>query len=341
MRRCGFYIVADSAFYVGAAAALNSLRLVGHQQPAFVLDVGLTETQRKALGQTAEVIPCPKDVAPRLAKWVAPLAEPSDVMVVLDADVIVTRPLDSLLDEAARGSVVAFADFWVHRFYDEWAGFVGASELPRRTYVNSGFFALPRGLGLDVLTNVRTAQLKLAQLGYTDLRNDEDPSLLFAYPDQDSWNAVLSAIVPDDAFSIWPHELAPFPQDRTAVVDKATLSCRAAGGERPYLLHHIGKPKPWVGPISVHAYTRLLPRVLFGEDVVVRLDPSDLPLGVRPGARASVERLRLQVRGEVQRRARRLRHRLRSGLIRAALARLTQASRGSRRAGRARSRATR
>src|SRR5213593_3484078 len=109
MRRCAFYLVADSAYFTGAVAALNSLRLLGHDEPAFVLDVGLEEGQRQALGRTAEVVPRPADVSPRLAKWVAPLAHPADVMVLVDSDVIVTRRLDPLLEQSARGAVVAFA----------------------------------------------------------------------------------------------------------------------------------------------------------------------------------------------------------------------------------------
>src|SRR5437588_7809562 len=107
MRQCAFYLVADDAYFVGAVAALNSVRLLGHGGPAFVLDVGLTEGQRNALGRTATVVPCPNGVSPRLAKWVAPLARPAETMVLMDADLVATLPLDPLLDESARGAVVA------------------------------------------------------------------------------------------------------------------------------------------------------------------------------------------------------------------------------------------
>jgi len=93
---------------------------------------------------------------------------------------------------------------------------------------------------------------------------------------------------------VLPHELAPFQRERPTVVDRKTLTCRTAGGERPYLLHHIG-PKPWRGQHPASAYTKLLPRLLFAEDVAVRLDPSELPAGLGPGARGAVERLRLQL----------------------------------------------
>jgi hypothetical protein len=293
MRRCGFYLVADSAYFVGAVAALNSLRVLGHSEPAFVLDVGLSDAQRGALARTAEIVPCPQDVKPRLAKWVVPLAHPSDVMVLVDADMIVTRQLGPLLDDAERGSVVVFADDHPDRFDERWSDFVGVGTLRRRTYVNSGFVVLPPRLGLDVLANLRSLQTRLAELGHTRIR-DDDRSGLFSFPDQDSWNAVLSAIVADDVLKVLPHELAPFQRERPRVIDSKTLTCRTAGGERPYLLHHIG-PKPWRGQHPANAYTKLLPRLLFADDVAVRLDPSELPAGLRPGARGAVERLRLQV----------------------------------------------
>ena len=169
MRRCGFYLVADSTYFVGAVAALNSLRVLGHNEPAFVLDVGLSDAQRVALAQTAEIVSCPADVKPRLAKWVAPLGHPSDVMVLVDADMIVTRPLGPLLEDAERGSVVVFADDHPDRFDDRWSDFVGVGALRRRTYVNCGLVVLPPRLGLEVLLDLRALQTRLAHLGHTQI----------------------------------------------------------------------------------------------------------------------------------------------------------------------------
>jgi hypothetical protein len=305
MRRCAFYVVADAAHYAGAAAALNSLRLVGHDSRAFVLDAGLTEAQRSSLGRTAEIVPGPDGVSPRLAKWAAPLAHPSDVMVLVDADLIVTRSLDPLLEQAARGSVVAFADDHPTRFDDRWADYVGVSRLHRRTYVNAGFVVLPSPLGIDVLTQLRNVQLEIGGVDQTWFR-DDDRSGVFAFPDQDSWNAILSATVDDGALSVWPHELAPFPREHPRVVDAATLRCRVVGGERPYLVHHIG-PKPWLVGSPPNAYTKLLPRVLLSDDVVVRLDPAELPISLRPGLRGVARRLRSRLGLAAHRLARRRR----------------------------------
>jgi hypothetical protein len=56
-----------------------------------------------------------------------------------------------------------------------------------------------------------------------------------------------------------------------------------ADGTRPYLVHVVG-PKPWLANVAPTAYERLLPRLLTGEDVAIRLDRRDLPLRLRwPG----------------------------------------------------------
>ena len=37
-----FYCVADERYFLGAVGLINSLRLVGHDEPIFLLDCGLT-----------------------------------------------------------------------------------------------------------------------------------------------------------------------------------------------------------------------------------------------------------------------------------------------------------
>jgi hypothetical protein len=41
-----FYCVASRLYFLGAVGLVNSLRLVGHEEPVFLLDCGLTEGQR-------------------------------------------------------------------------------------------------------------------------------------------------------------------------------------------------------------------------------------------------------------------------------------------------------
>ena len=102
-----FYCVADSRYFPGAVGLVNSLRLVGHREPILVLDTGLTDAQRALLEPQAEIVPSPSDAPPWLLKTVAPLSRPAAVMVLLDADLVVTRPLTDLIEarERAAGGV--------------------------------------------------------------------------------------------------------------------------------------------------------------------------------------------------------------------------------------------
>ena len=44
-----FYCVADERYFLGAVGLVNSLRLVGHDEPIYLLDCGLTDDQRELL----------------------------------------------------------------------------------------------------------------------------------------------------------------------------------------------------------------------------------------------------------------------------------------------------
>src|SRR5207247_2090347 len=103
---------------------------------------------------------------------------------------IVVRPLTPLADLAAEGKTVVFADLNPNRFQEEWAEVLGVASLPRRTYVNSGFLALPRAGGLELLERLEGLQrrMPLGTLAGPDGRRRRP----FKYPDQDALNAVLA-----------------------------------------------------------------------------------------------------------------------------------------------------
>ena len=42
--RAAFYCVADERYFLGAVGMLNSLRLLGHAEPIYVLDCGVGNT---------------------------------------------------------------------------------------------------------------------------------------------------------------------------------------------------------------------------------------------------------------------------------------------------------
>lgn len=283
MASCTFFTVADSRYWAGVVALLNSLRLVGHDEPLLVLDAGFTPKQRSILEPAVEVVPAPAVRAPFLARSLAPLARPGGVQVLLDADLVAVRSLAPLVEEAERGRVVAFVDRLATRSFDAWEGLVGAPQRFSHPYVNSGFVALPSDLGPTVLESLRDAQQRV-DLSSAGLLGRGSVSEPFFFADQDPLNAVLRAFVPPERLLALEHRLAPTePWDEVVVEDAAALRCVTPDGPEPYLVHVVG-PKPWLANVAPTAYETLLPRLLTGDDVAIRLGRSDLPFRVRwPG----------------------------------------------------------
>src|SRR5438067_2605739 len=113
------YAVVERRHFLGAVALINSLRLHGHGQPIFLLDCGLDSEQRELLSKEATILEADRSTAPHLLKADAPLRCPDELMLLIDADIIVTQSLDPLIERAQRGKIVAFADRLV-RFDARW-----------------------------------------------------------------------------------------------------------------------------------------------------------------------------------------------------------------------------
>jgi hypothetical protein len=275
---CAFYVVGDARFFPGVVALVNSLRLVGHDEPIVVLDCGFEERQRRVLEREAALLEPPAGGHPAFLKWVAPLERPADVMVLVDSDMIAVRSLAPLVARAAAGRVVAFVDLDPHRFREEWRDWTGVASLPRRTCANSGLVALPRSGGLELLELLQEVQERLPlETGPAD---ELGPLI---YRDQDVLNAVLGAHRAEDDVELLEQRLAPCPPFYgLRVVDERSLECRFRDGAQPFVLHHIDA-KPWLALTPPTPYSRLLPRLLLADDVAVRLEPDDLPLQLRPG----------------------------------------------------------
>jgi hypothetical protein len=266
------YSVSDATYFPGLVAMHNSLRLVGHQEPLVVCDCGLDPGQRAQLESLATVLSAPAGFPPIHAKTLAPTVCPAaGAFVLVDADVIFVRPLDDLLALATEGSVVAFADDQPTRFFAEWGRYLNVNRLHRHTYVNAGVMILPSDLGPRLLACVtdlfdRVDFSRSRQFGPGSMA---DP---FRLPDQDCWNAALAAIVPPERMIVLDHALSPFqPWERAELEDASSMRCRVPDGRHPYLLHHIDR-KPWLHSVPRSAYSALLPRLLRGEDVRLRLD---------------------------------------------------------------------
>jgi hypothetical protein len=288
---CAFYTVADAKYFPGLVALLNSMRLVGHDEPLFVVDAGLTAGQRVALGEQVTLIPRPSDAPSIFLAPTGPLVQPADVTVLVDADIIIVRPLHDLIESARAGKVVGFVDEAPNdkRAFSQWESVLGLGPLRRQPYVNAGLLVVGELLrdrllgrwveGQDAISLVGTRRLGSARL--------DEP---FYFADQDVLNALLASLLAPHELQLLEHRLAPFPPfpDLT-LLDATRLHCSYADGTEPFLLHHI-LAKPWLRPTQMTVYTLLMSRLLLASDVAVRLEPQQLPLRLRNGVTAAVAR---------------------------------------------------
>ena len=282
----GFYCVTGGDFYPGAVALLNSLRLAGHREPLVVLDCGLEPAQRDALAAHAEVMPAPADVAPSLLKLAAPLERPSEVMVVLDADLIVTRPLAEPIDVAAAGRAVGFRNDR-DRFFAEWGELLGLELRRSGPYLTSSALILGGDVGAKVAGD---AQARLAELDlgrtWLDAGTESDP---LYYADQDVLNAVMLSLPADRVVALDARLSAIPPFSGLRLADRRGPRCSYRDGTEPYALHHLYR-KPWLVRMRANFYSRLMTRLLFADDVALRLDEREVPMRLRPGPAGALAR---------------------------------------------------
>ena len=287
-----FYTVTDSRHFLGAVGLLNSLRLVGHDEPLVVLDCGITARQRALLEPHATIVAAPDSTPPTMLKTYAPLSRPADVMVLLDADVIVTNRLDAAIEPAAGGKLVAFGNDNGERFFPEWGERLGLGAPQRRPYVAAGHLFVPRELRW-VLERFAAyqAEIDVRETGLGGAVPD-DP---FFFADMDVLNAMLSTVVAPELFAAFPYSVAPHPPfSGVRIVDARTLRCAYPDGDEPLVLHHTLR-KPWLARTPRNVYSLLLGRLLTGEDVTLRIEPADVPLRLREGRAAALDRVRSDV----------------------------------------------
>jgi hypothetical protein len=286
-----FYCMSSDIYFLGAVGLVNSLRLLGHSEPVFVLDCGLLSWQRELLAREVTIVAEPDDAAPpNLRKTIAPLRHPADVMVLIDADIVLTRSLGDLIAAAGGGRVIT-AENDRDRFFSEWQGLLGLKKLRRRPYVSSGLILLGGSVGRDVLARMHEL-IQRVELDRTFERSD-DPAYPLFYMEQDVLNAILAGEVAPGAAVTLPHRLVPNPPFAgLRLLDEAALRCAYDDGTEPYALHHFAK-KPWMEPARHGPYSRLLRRLLTGPDVAIPIDEAALPLRLRSGGRAWAARKRV------------------------------------------------
>jgi hypothetical protein len=302
-----YYTIATAPFFPGLVALLNSLRLSGNKGELVVLDRGLSDAQRRRLEPHARLVQLPVEAAsrPELLKPFPRMLEPEGVIVLVDSDMLVVRSLEWVAERAEAGAICLFPDPIPDRWFAEWEQILALRRpLRRRPYLNSGFVALSVERWPGMLD--RWWELCAAIPPDQPRTSQEAP---FWAADQDALNAYLSSELPDDAVEQLPAGGEAYPEEalQVRVVDARTLACEL-DGEPVSVLHHSLGPKVWqpYGWVRLRedAYVQLLPRVLFGEDVPLRLDPAEVPFRLRPGrgpdaARTALDTVHGGLRGAV------------------------------------------
>jgi len=282
-----FYCVADERYFPGVVAMLNSLRLQGHDEAVFVLDCGLSRRQREQLGPEVTIVERPDAAAPWMQKTYAPLQHPARVMILIDADIIITRPLNELIELTNADRIVAFRnDREIH--FPEWGDLLDLGPTRPGPYVSSGLVAMAAEPGLDLLRlwEDRKDWIDPARSYF----GTNEPGYEFPFLDQDVFNAILRTRVEPDQLVALEHRLAANPPfNGLRIADLRSLRCRHHDGVEPFLLHHFNR-KPWQARLRSNVYSRLLTRLLLADDAPIRLEPGQLPRRLRIGAAASADR---------------------------------------------------
>jgi hypothetical protein len=290
-----FFTLADSRYFPGLVALVNSLRLQGHHDPITVLDLGLSSDQRGVLGGQCEFVPAPVEAIrhPWLMQPYACMVRPADTVVYIDADIIVTHPLDTILASARQGRICVFANATANRWFSEWETVFGVSgPLRRQTYFNAGFLAFSTERFPDLLSRWWACCGRV--VGHPTILEGATLASPTALSSQDALNALLMS-------EIGPHEIefqppcaeaqGPEQLARTRVVDVNTLACRL-DGHPTTLLHAWGKRKPWehdaARGLRRSAYLVCLRRLLTKGEVAVSFPVDQAPLWLRPGLGGTV-----------------------------------------------------
>ena len=309
------FTIADSKYFIGLIAMLASLRRQGHDFPVVVLDLGLTSPQREVLErdfgvglvEQSEIV----GLHPYLLGSFPHLLEPEGIFVYLDADVIVTRPLDDLIAAAADGMLCVFADEIVAgRWFEEWeSGLSLRGPLRDGPYVNLGCLVYSTEQFPDLLRRWWECTGELPDT----LTFPMDWSEPFAFGDQDVLNALLMSEVAADRQWVLPPETQPMRPEqlaRTKLVNAQTLACTYQGRSTA-LLHPVSKPKPWQPQdrqaLYGSGYEQCLRELVACSAGSIRASGTPLPTWLQPGWRGTLWWRRAVWRTAVRRRLRRIR----------------------------------
>ncbi len=274
-----YYTVSDHRFFLGTVAMLNSLRITGNEGELVVLDMGLTDHERDVLRGHASLVMPPEETQGVHVLSMKPYPlffEPSETVVLIDSDMIVTDSLDSVL-EWARAGKICVCPAWTEdartRWFPDWEVMLELrSPLRREDWVHNGFVVLEMEHWPDLF------QRWWEVCG----RGPEH--------DADALNALFMSEISRDALHILPQGDEVFG-GAAQVVDARTLAC-TLNGRATRLLHYPDNPKPWEPSgwlrLAAPHYVRLMRRLLFANDVTLRVEPRDAPVWLRPSSRGEL-----------------------------------------------------
>ncbi|MBV1834078.1 glycosyltransferase family protein [Novacetimonas pomaceti] len=283
-----FYTICDEHYFEGLVALINSLVLTGHHQRIRVGDCGLNERQKALLRTYGQVelfwLDPSKIKNPGQYKAFAHLANASGIVVIIDADMIITGSLAPLINQARAGGICAFPNPIDDRWYAQWEDIFQLPRPPRRqTYICSAFVAFsvdrwPRLLGQWW----KACEAIHSHPTYQEGTDWDAPT---AQSDQDALNAVLMSEYAEDALSLAPVEDQVYRWDFRLLetLDVRNLRCRFQG-KTPLILHAALTPKPWdEGGAGNDTYFKFLRRLLLGRDVTLRVPVDMLTPVTAPG----------------------------------------------------------
>jgi hypothetical protein len=290
-KRVQFFTIADRRFFAGAVAMINSLHVTGNHGEVIVLDVGLTAEQVASLDPHATVVRIPADELghPVLAKAYPHVLGAEGTIALIDSDMLVTASLSGIISVAEAGRICVFPNHWMNRdrWFAEWQRIFELPQVPRhQTYLNAGFICFSTHHWPELLRQYWEACQKVIPTNIG--RGSEDPT---SEADQDAMNAILMSVVPPDAIAELPRTGEAFRDQlvQVRIIDEQQLTC-SLEGEPTTILHYTRSPKAWETRnwwrVRRDAFTRLLPRLLFADDVPIKLPRRSVPIWARPGRSA-------------------------------------------------------
>lgn len=290
-----FYTISNSAYFPGLVALINSLAITAHDYPIVIGDCGLTDEQRAILSacQRCRLVRLDAGMvqSPLQYKPFAHVAGAEGVVVVIDADMIVTGDLNPMISRARSGQLCVYPNPIDDRWFAEWQHIFGLSAEPRRqTYICSGLVVFSTEHWPALLGEWWNACRAIASdPTYQEGADWDHPT---AQADQDALNAVLMTKYPSDRITIESADghVARSDFHLVKIANRRMLDCRFRG-RRPEILHAVLTPKPWQPDgLTRNVYDLFLRRLLSEPDNYIKVPPEMLHPLLMAGWRGWLDR---------------------------------------------------